>query len=325
MKTRILFFSDPRSIHTARWVNHFTDRYTVSLYTHITPSEEDRKRIDPDIQIYHIRKPLGLLDLIKNPPDIIHGHYIAHYGILAAVYHKITGRGKLVLTAWGTDILKGRKGCRKWLTRWAIKQADLITCDAKHMIKALMETGADLEKIKIINFGTDTATYRPRPRDKLPTDTTTTTIISTRLHGPTREKNMELAERLGLRENVQFPGNIPAEEMPERLAKADIYVNTSLSDAGLAASTAEAMATELPVITTDIGDNPKWIEHGKTGYLYSPSNPQDLAKKINKLIEHPCQRIRLGKLSRKVITHRNSHRKEMKKMEAEYGKLEKKV
>ena len=41
--------------------------------------------------------------------------------------------------------------------------------------------------------------------------------------------------------------------------ESDIYVSTSLSDGGLAASTAEAMACELPVIITNFGVNSKWI------------------------------------------------------------------
>jgi glycosyltransferase involved in cell wall biosynthesis len=54
---------------------------------------------------------------------------------------------------------------------------------------------------------------------------------------------------------VQFLGRIPHEAMPDLLTQADIYVSTSLSDAGISASTAEAMACGLPVIVTDTGEN----------------------------------------------------------------------
>ena len=209
---------------------------------------------------------------------------------------------------------------------------------------------------RIINFGTEIEKYtKPRkPRSPVPT---IPTIISLRAHkplydietlikalplvaskhpikaiiagdGPLRNRHIQMAKTLcrDTCTSIEFPGNIPSNRIPETLARADIYVNTSTSDAGLAASTAEAMAAGLPVITTDIGDNPKWIQHGKTGLLYRARDRKDLAEQIKRLIENPKEAKKYGKHGQRIIQHRNNHKREMEKMEAEYlDRVEKKM
>ena len=48
----------------------------------------------------------------------------------------------------------------------------------------------------------------------------------------------------------------------------DIYVSTALSDGGLAASIAEAMAFERLVIVSDNSDNKLWVKNKKNGFLF---------------------------------------------------------
>lgn len=347
----ILYFAGPESVHTQRWINHFAETYSdpwdkVNLAVWSPPAKEDAEKIHPTVGIHQITNPKGLLRLVKIKPQVIHGHYISHYGILAAMYRKIAGKGKLILTAWGSDILKGRGGCRKWLTRWALTQADVVTCDANHMAKALTNTSTNIDKIKIVNFGTDTHTYAPtdvntNAHTNVNTYAHIPIIISLRAHkplydveslleaaaatlkthearftiagdGPLRPTLVQRATELGISKQVEFTGNIPSKDIPHKLREADIYVNTSPSDAGLAASTAEAMACELPVVTTDFGDNTGWVQHA--GILYPAHNTEQLAAAIKELIEHPYRRRRYGKIGRRIIQRRNNHRKEMDKM-----------
>ena len=55
------------------------------------------------------------------------------------------------------------------------------------------------------------------------------------------ETFMETAKKTGIDEVTDF-GIVPNSHLPHLLNAADIYVSTSLSDSGLAISTAEAMA-----------------------------------------------------------------------------------
>jgi glycosyltransferase involved in cell wall biosynthesis len=116
-------------------------------------------------------------------------------------------------------------------------------------------------------------------------------------------------------------GFIPNDELPQYLTASDVYVSTSPYDAGIAASTAEAMACELPVIVTDVAENKKWVEDGVNGFVVPVKDPKSLAKKIICLLENETVRRRFGKISRKIIEEKNNYYKEMEKMEDIYKKL----
>jgi len=102
----------------------------------------------------------------------------------------------------------------------------------------------------------------------------------------------------------------------------DVYVSTSLSDAGIAASTAEAMACGLPVVITDSGENARWIEPGRNGFLVPLSEPGALAEKLLRLIDDPELRSRLGAAGRATIQERNDYQVEMAKMETLYQQID---
>jgi glycosyltransferase involved in cell wall biosynthesis len=105
----------------------------------------------------------------------------------------------------------------------------------------------------------------------------------------------------------------------------DVYVSTSLSDAGISASTAEAMACGLPVVVTDTGENEKWVDNGKNGFVVSVKQPEILAKKIIYLLKNKEAGKKMGENARKVIEERNDYYREMGEMEEIYKKLTKEV
>ncbi|GAH34462.1 unnamed protein product, partial [marine sediment metagenome] len=98
--------------------------------------------------------------------------------------------------------------------------------------------------------------------------------------GEQRKYLENLGVSLGISGSIRFVGFVENDELPQYLASADVYVSTSLSDAGIAVSTAEAMACGLPVVITDFGDNRKWVENGINGFLVPPKSPEALASKI---------------------------------------------
>jgi hypothetical protein len=96
---------------------------------------------------------LEITRLIKKiRPDIIHAHYIAHFGILAGLYSRLSGFKPIVLTAWGSDILIEAKGLKKWLVKYVLKEVDLITCDGENSKEAMINLGANPKKIKLIRY-----------------------------------------------------------------------------------------------------------------------------------------------------------------------------
>jgi glycosyltransferase involved in cell wall biosynthesis len=120
--------------------------------------------------------------------------------------------------------------------------------------------------------------------------------------------------------SIKFLGKLEEKEMISAHLASDIYVSTSLSESGLAASTAEAMACGLPVNNTDTGDIKLWLEK-EGGFIIPVENPVVLAKKIIYLLQNSEIREKARKVNRKVIEERNNYYKEMGKMEEIYKKL----
>ena len=134
-----------------------------------------------------------------------------------------------------------------------------------------------------------------------------------------QEKELkDLVRALKIESSVFFLGFVSNEDLPRFLNSSDIYISTSLSDAGIAASTAEAMACGVPVIVTDTGENRKWIKNGETGYLIPPSNPLKLAQVIQNMILKPKEIKKVGLAGRKIISEHNDYKTEMAKVEKLY-------
>ena len=72
----------------------------------------------------------------------------------------------------------------------------------------------------------------------------------------------ELADKLGLSHRVRFLGF--CDNVPEVLAASDAFVLPS-SKEGLSIAVTEAMAREIPVVTTDVGGLPEVVREGETG------------------------------------------------------------
>ena len=366
MKT--FYIAPSKSIHIERWMSYFANiGHEVHLISNNKPSMNIKKNIKVDILrqlrprsriishlVNSIAKEFQLKRLIKKTnPDIIHAHYIDQDAFLGAV----SGFHPFVVTAWGSDILIGPKESKIWKYRvkYVLRKADLITCDAEHIKKSMMGLGANLQKIKIIHFGTDTRKFSPSKRDNklreklgifdspviislrnlepiydvesliiaipqvLKNVPTAKFIIAAK--GSEEAKLKALAKSLKISTNVRFVGWIPNNELPQYIASADIYVSTSLSDAGLAASTAEAMASELPVIITDFGDNRRWVKDGINGFIIPLKDPEALAAKIIYLLQSESERKKLGKANRQIIEEKNNWGKEMGKMGKLYQEL----
>jgi glycosyltransferase involved in cell wall biosynthesis len=352
---KICFLAGANSIHSYKWVKYFAENGHEVSWISLFPNDQgDIKGINfYFVKGNFIQKAFRIKKIIKDVnPDILHAHYAGINGLLAA----LSGFHPFVLTAWGSDILvAGRSKIKKFFIRYALHKADLITCDAEHMKKEMVEIGADANKIQLVRFGTNVKKFIPGPKDEnLKKELgikNNLTIISLRNfeqiydietliktipsvleefsginiliagRGPEEKKLKNLVKRLNIENNVKFIGFIPNEDLPKYLKLADIYVSTSLSDAGISASTSEAMACGLPVIITDIGENKNWVKNGNGGYLVPIKNPKVFSEKIKNLLKRKDLREKFGKTNRKTIEKKEDYCKEMAKMEKIYYEI----
>jgi L-malate glycosyltransferase len=101
--------------------------------------------------------------------------------------------------------------------------------------------------------------------------------------GPERQQAEQLCRELGLDHEVRFLGKQDAIE--ELLAICDLFLMPSESESfGLAAL--EAMACEVPVVSSNGGGLPEVNEHGVTGFLSDPGNVDEMAGYAIQLLEN---------------------------------------
>src|SRR4051794_35099447 len=110
---RILFLAAAESIHSYRWVKYFADRGHDAYWMSLTPltsgepiaavkmwiAPQQSKVRGVITAVLHARQLLKQFDF-----DLIHCHYAGTYGLIGA----LTQTHKMVLTAWGSDILISR-------------------------------------------------------------------------------------------------------------------------------------------------------------------------------------------------------------------------
>jgi len=58
------------------------------------------------------------------------------------------------------------------------------------------------------------------------------------------------------------------------------------------------MAASLPVVATQVGGNGEAVEHGTTGFIVPPENPEAMSDAIERLLAHPTQMKAMGNAGR---------------------------
>lgn len=109
-------------------------------------------------------------------------------------------------------------------------------------------------------------------------------------------KTLQSALRL-IDHNFIFAGMI--DNVPSFLQSADIFVYTSISEAGPAAVW-EAMSMGKAVVTTDVGSVSQYIENGKSGFVVPIKDVKALTEKVELLLGNSSLRLRMGTEARLV-------------------------
>ncbi len=112
---------------------------------------------------------------------------------------------------------------------------------------------------------------------------------------PTPHARRQMA-RHRVMERVTFTGPVP--DVEAYYAAADVFAFPTLYEAfGLVI--AEAMASGLPVLTTDVAGAAEWLTHDRDAVLIaSPPDPERIAEELDGLLEDTQRRERLGAAAR---------------------------
>lgn len=109
----------------------------------------------------------------------------------------------------------------------------------------------------------------------------------------TRKRLEREAERLGVRNRIEFLGVISGESKDQALRDADILILPSHTE-NMPVSVIEGMAAALPVIATSVGSVTEMIEDGETGFVIAARNPDALAQSLERLFRDADLGRRLG-------------------------------
>ena len=115
--------------------------------------------------------------------------------------------------------------------------------------------------------------------------------------GPLRRELEGLTLELGLKESVRFRGFV--EDIYGVLARKGIFVLPSASE-GMSAALAEAMASGLAVVSTDVSGSRDLIRDGHNGYLVPAADEKALADRLILLLGNENLRLKMGAAARET-------------------------
>ena len=111
--------------------------------------------------------------------------------------------------------------------------------------------------------------------------------------GPERESLQKLAAELGIAEAVTFTGRVDNAGMATLYRSADVMINPSLAD-NMPISVLEALASGVPVVSTNVGGIPYLVDHGKTALLVPVRDAEAMAAAVLALLGDPSLAKRIS-------------------------------
>jgi glycosyltransferase involved in cell wall biosynthesis len=240
--------------------------------------------------INYIRTPRRIRQIADVfQPDVVWLHQansVSFFSVLG-----LKKRFPLVLTVWGSDILVAPRASKiiKTMTRYILKNVDLITADAKFLgDEALALSPKPNTPLHICQFGINPQEVQT-DKERI--------IYSNRGHkalyripeiikafhrfqqynpsegrlviagfGAETEQLKTLVNDLELTSKVEFVGFLSEFDNATWYSRASLYISIPESD-GTAVSLLEAMYYGCLPVVSDLPANREWISHGENGYV----------------------------------------------------------
>ncbi|MFC9675768.1 glycosyltransferase family 4 protein [Streptomyces sp. NPDC056949] len=133
---------------------------------------------------------------------------------------------------------------------------------------------------------------------------------------------VELSQRLGLSEQVQFTGRIPDAELVRYLSTADVCLSPDprnpLNDVSTMNKVLEYMAMGRPIVSFDLKE--ARVSAGEAA-VYAPANDEsEFAELITLLMDDPEKRARMGKIGQERVSGPLSWRNSQASLLAAYAR-----
>lgn len=123
--------------------------------------------------------------------------------------------------------------------------------------------------------------------------------------GPSKDKAVAMANRLGLGDQVRWKGAVGQDRIRAFYADADVFCLPSFAE-GVPIVLMEAMAMEVPVVANAITGIVELVEDGTSGFLVRPGRVDSLVEGLGRLLQDPDLRVAMGRAGRaKIVAEYN--------------------
>ena len=143
-------------------------------------------------------------------------------------------------------------------------------------------------------------------------------VIAGEGSGAVYDELLKLHEKLDLLDKVYFIGFRP--DVEKIMSNMDIFLLTSSTE-GFSLSTIEAMACELPVITTKSGGPEEIISDGFNGLLVDINSPDQIVNAIQRLTKDKILKDKIIKNAINSVKEKYTTRKMLENYDAIYQKV----
>ena len=139
--------------------------------------------------------------------------------------------------------------------------------------------------------------------------------------GELREQLGAYAADLDVSENVSLVKE--TKNIDHFYGALDVFCLSSNSE-GMPLTLLEALASGVPIVSTDVGGIPEIIESGKNGYLVPKGSAEALAQRITELLLDPAKAMAFALNGREMVRTRFPAEKMVKATEQLYDEVLKK-
>jgi len=287
-----------------------------------------------DYPPYELALSSRMVDVVQHEQlDVLHVHYAIPHASAAYMAKQILKTKGIdipfITTLHGTDItLVGKDASYEPVVTFSINESDAVTAVSEDLKKDTFEHFDVKKEIEVIPNFIDfqrfnrqkkehfkkaicpngeklivhTSNFRKvkRVQDVIETFCRLRNIVPSKLlmvgDGPERTFAEEMTRQKCFHDDVRFLGKLEAVE--EVLSVSDLFMITSEKESfGLAAL--EAMACEVPVISTNAGGLPELNVNGQSGFLCDVGDVEDMTQKaIHILDDKNLDKFKKGALER---------------------------
>ena len=264
------------------------------------------------------------------PPVRVHAHFAHDPALVGMLVSQLTGV-PFSFTAHARDLVQIPPAALRARTAAA---TTVVTCcreNADYVRATVPESRRP--PVRVVHHGVELDRFRPTPRDRkvvVPGLVSVGRLVEKKgyvdlLHalarlnragwafrcdiygdGPLWHDLITLVQELGLGDRVRLRGARSNDRVRAALDHADLFVLTPrvAGDGdrdGIPNVLVEAMACGLPVVTTSAGGTSELVQHGENGLLCRPGDVAEIAGAVERLLDDPRLRGRLGSAARATV------------------------